>query len=64
MPTIEGRVVFKDVHFLYKANEPVLNGISLEAKPGETVAIVRPTGAGKTTIIRLIPRFYDVTEGQ
>jgi ATP-binding cassette subfamily B multidrug efflux pump len=64
MPPIEGRVVFENVHFHYKTDESVLNGIDLSANPGETVAIVGPTGAGKTTIIRLIPRFYDATEGR
>ncbi len=64
MPTIKGRVVFENVHFRYKSDEPVLNGVNLEATPGQTVAIVGPTGAGKTTIIRLIPRFYDVSEGR
>ena len=63
MPQIEGHVVFEQVAAAYKADEPVLRGVSFEAKPGETVAIVGPTGAGKTTIINLIPRFYDVTGG-
>jgi ATP-binding cassette subfamily B multidrug efflux pump len=47
----------------YKAGEQVLNGVSFRAEPGQTIAIVGPTGAGKTTIINLIPRFYDVTGG-
>jgi ATP-binding cassette subfamily B multidrug efflux pump len=64
MPAIEGRVVFENVHFRYKSDEPVLNGVNLEAEPGQTVAIVGPTGAGKTTIVRLIPRFYEVSEGR
>jgi ATP-binding cassette subfamily B protein len=64
MPPIEGKVVFEGVHFHYKSDEHVLNGIDLSANTGETVAIVGPTGAGKTTIIRLIPRFYDVTDGR
>jgi ATP-binding cassette subfamily B protein len=63
MPPIEGHVVFAQVAAAYKADEPVLRGVSFEAKPGETVAIVGPTGAGKTTIINLIPRFYDVNGG-
>ncbi|MDX1687650.1 MAG: ABC transporter ATP-binding protein [Candidatus Promineifilaceae bacterium] len=64
MPRIKGRVRFENVRAAYKRDEPVLRGIDLEARPGETVAIVGPTGAGKTTIINLIPRFYDVTGGR
>lgn len=63
LPTIEGAVEFKDVSAEYVANQAVLKGISFSAKPGQTVAIVGPTGAGKTTIINLIPRFYDVSGG-
>ncbi len=64
LPSIKGRVVFEEVAFDYKADEPVLRGINLTAEPGQTVAIVGPTGAGKTTIINLIPRFYDVRSGR
>ena len=64
MGQIQGRVEFKDVRAEYKKGEPVLKGISFTAEPGQTVAIVGPTGAGKTTIINLLPRFYDVTGGQ
>ncbi|MEX2161900.1 MAG: ABC transporter ATP-binding protein [Anaerolineales bacterium] len=60
---IQGRVEFEHVAAEYKAGEPVLRGIDFVAEPGQTVAIVGPTGAGKTTIINLIPRFYDVTAG-
>jgi ATP-binding cassette, subfamily B, multidrug efflux pump len=63
MPPIKGHVVFDNVWAEYKAGEPVLRGINLEARPGQTVAIVGPTGAGKTTIINLIPRFWDVKDG-
>jgi ATP-binding cassette subfamily B protein len=63
MPQIRGHVQFNDVHAEYKDGEPVLRGVSFEAQPGQTVAIVGPTGAGKTTIINLLPRFYDVTQG-
>jgi ATP-binding cassette, subfamily B, multidrug efflux pump len=63
LPAIQGHVVFDDVWAEYNPGEPVLKGISLEAQAGETVAIVGPTGAGKTTIINLIPRFYEVTQG-
>jgi ATP-binding cassette subfamily B protein len=61
----EGRVTFQDVTFRYfKGSEPVLNHVSFEAKPGQTVALLGATGSGKTTIINLIPRFYDVSEGR
>jgi len=63
MPPIQGEVTFVDVGAGYKQNQPVLHGISFSAEPGQTIAIVGPTGAGKTTIINLIPRFYDVTSG-
>ena len=63
LPRIDGRVEFRDVRFEYLENEPVLKGVSFEAEPGSTVALVGPTGAGKTTIINLIGRFYDVTGG-
>jgi ATP-binding cassette, subfamily B, multidrug efflux pump len=63
MPPIQGQVEFENVRAAYKADEPVLCDVSFRAEPGQTVAIVGPTGAGKTTIINLIPRFYDVTEG-
>jgi ATP-binding cassette subfamily B protein len=63
MPQIAGRVEFVDVHAQYKTDEPVLRGVSFTAEPGQTIAIVGPTGAGKTTIINLIPRLYDVTDG-
>jgi len=63
MPTIQGRVRFDDVWAEYNPGEPVLKGVTIEAQPGETIAIVGPTGAGKTTIINLLPRFWDVTQG-
>ena len=64
LSTIEGCVTFDDVTFrYYPEGEPVLSHVSFEAQPGETVALVGPTGAGKTTIINLIPRFYDVSQG-
>ena len=64
MPPIQGRVAFEGVEAEYVAGEKVLKGVDLTAEPGQTVAIVGPTGAGKTTIINLIPRFYDVTGGR
>jgi ATP-binding cassette subfamily B protein len=63
LPQVQGRVRFNDVWAEYNPGEPVLKGISLSAEPGETIAIVGPTGAGKTTIINLLPRFYDVSAG-
>lgn len=63
MPKIEGRVAFNEVWAEYVPGEPVLKGVSFGAEPGQTIAIVGPTGAGKTTIINLLPRFYDVTGG-
>ena len=65
MPRIGGEVAFEDVHFKYEAtSKSALRGVNLHVKPGQTVAIVGPTGAGKTTIINLIMRFYDPTEGR
>ena len=63
MPEIRGRVEFNEVSHEYEEGVPVLDKISFIAEPGQTVAIVGPTGAGKTTIINLLPRFYDVTHG-
>ena len=59
-----GDVAFEQVEFAYEENKPVLRGIDFYAKAGETVAIVGPTGSGKTTIIQLLTRFYDVTGGR
>jgi len=64
LPTIDGKVSFKNVTFEYKPNEAALNEISLEVKPGQMVAIVGPSGAGKSTIANLIPRFYDLKSGK
>jgi ATP-binding cassette subfamily B protein len=63
MAGIRGRVEFDHVSAEYLAGQPVLKDVSFAAEPGQTIAIVGPTGAGKTTIINLIPRFYDVTGG-
>jgi ATP-binding cassette, subfamily B, multidrug efflux pump len=63
MPAILGRVEFNHVSAEYEPGQRVLCDVSLVAEPGQTVAIVGPTGAGKTTIINLIPRFYDVASG-
>jgi ATP-binding cassette subfamily B protein len=63
LPPIVGHVLFDHVGAAYKKGQPVLHDVSFAAQPGQTVAIVGPTGAGKTTIINLIPRFYDVSDG-
>lgn len=64
LPNIEGRVEFKDVGFRYfGSSEPVLSDVSFVAQPGQTIALLGATGSGKSSIINLIPRFYDATEG-
>jgi ATP-binding cassette subfamily B protein len=64
LPQVQGRVEFRDVTFRYfNSGEAVLSDISFVAEPGTTVALLGATGSGKTTIINLIPRFYDVSEG-
>ena len=60
---VDGNVAFKDVRFGYDPEEPVINNFSAVAKPGQKIAIVGPTGAGKTTLVKLLMRFYDVDEG-
>jgi ATP-binding cassette subfamily B protein len=59
-----GRVAFEDVSFRYVPDRPLIDGLSLAAEPGEIVAIVGPTGAGKTTLVNLLMRFYDVDSGR
>jgi ATP-binding cassette subfamily B protein/subfamily B ATP-binding cassette protein MsbA len=63
LPPIKGLVKFDNVAFGYNEEEMVLRGIDLEARPGETIALVGETGAGKSTIIRLLGRFFDLTDG-
>ena len=63
LPAIKGDVVFEDVDFGYNAYTNILHGINLHAKPGERIALVGETGAGKSTIIRLLARFFDISSG-
>jgi len=64
MPRIEGYIQFEDVCFSYDEKELVLENIDLDLKPGERVALVGPSGVGKTTLVSLIPRFYDPVSGK
>nr|WP_189301258.1 ABC transporter ATP-binding protein [Streptomyces albospinus] len=61
---VRGRVAFEDVSFRYVENKPLIDGLSLAVHPGQTVAIVGPTGAGKTTLVNLLMRFYEVSGGR
>ncbi len=63
LPPVKGDVEFDQVYFEYKPNELALAGVSLQARSGQMIAVVGPSGAGKTTIANLIPRFYDVKSG-
>jgi len=62
-PLFEGNIEFRDVHFSYIDNEEVIKGINLDVKAGQTIAIVGSTGAGKSTIINLLNRFYEISKG-
>ena len=64
MPEINGEVTFKNVTFAYETGPNILENLSFSAKAGESIALVGPTGAGKTTIVSLLSRFYDVNEGE
>ena len=64
MPTIVGNVDFEHVYFRYEEGKNILNDVSFHVNAGESVALVGPTGAGKTTIINLLSRFYDINEGK
>ena len=61
---LQGRIDFKDVHFSYLPEKPVLRGISFSVLPGRTLALVGPSGGGKSTIVRLLFRFYDLERGE
>ena len=63
-PSVAGEVVLKDVCFRYTPERPLIEGLNLSVKPGQRIAIVGPTGCGKTTLINLLMRFYDVTGGE
>jgi len=64
LPEIQGAIRFEDVHFGYEADTPVLRGVDFEIEPGETFALVGETGAGKSTIAKLVTRFYDPQRGR
>ena len=64
LPAVTGKVEYRDIKFQYQPGEPVLRGINLLAKPGEKIALVGSSGAGKTTLVNLLPRFYDPRSGQ
>ncbi len=64
LPPVKGEVEFRDVHFEYEKGVEILHGVSFKVKPGESVALVGPTGSGKSTIVNLISRFYDIKSGQ
>jgi len=63
MPPIQGKIELRSVSFAYRGSETVLHDVSLTVEPGQTVALVGPTGAGKTSIANLVARLYDVTDG-
>ena len=64
LKNIKGHIKFENVYFGYERDKPILKNVNLEIKPGETVALLGPTGSGKSTLIRLLMRFYDVTSGR
>ncbi len=64
LPPVTGKVEYRNVSFAYKSNQPVLQNLSLLALPGERIALVGASGAGKTTLVNLLPRFYDPQSGQ
>ena len=64
LPPVQGTIRFEDVHFAYRLDKPAVAGVTLEVPAGATVALVGPSGAGKTTILNLIPRFFDPDQGR
>ncbi|MEA3407055.1 MAG: ABC transporter ATP-binding protein [Chloroflexota bacterium] len=64
LPPVEGRIRYEHVHFSYNEGDEVLHDITLDVAPGEMVALVGPSGTGKTTMVHLLPRFYDVDKGR
>ncbi|MEM8611274.1 MAG: ABC transporter ATP-binding protein [Cyanobacteria bacterium P01_H01_bin.105] len=64
LPAVTGQVEYRQVSFAYDANQPVLQSVSLVAHPGQSIALVGLSGAGKTTLVNLLPRFYDVATGE
>ncbi len=64
LPAVDGEIRFEDVHFAYTPDRPALRGVDLRIEPGQVVAFVGPSGAGKTTITQLVPRFYDPQSGR
>ena len=64
LPPLRGEVEFENVTFSYVPGEPILKNVSLHARPGQTIALIGPTGAGKTTIINLLTRFYEIDSGR
>jgi subfamily B ATP-binding cassette protein MsbA len=63
LPRVQGRIALEGVRFAYGPEVPALDGVDIEARPGETIALVGPSGGGKSTILNLVPRFYDVQGG-
>ena len=61
---VRGEVIYENVGFSYSAEKVVLRDISLHARPGEMIALVGPTGAGKSTLVNLLPAFYEITSGR
>jgi ATP-binding cassette subfamily B protein len=64
LPPVTGKIEYRHIHFAYQAARPILQDFSLQIRPGEVIALVGPSGAGKTTIANLLPRFYDSQAGE